>query len=188
MTIQDTIERECARRGLSSTKRQLLLGAGRHHEKRMGVDGDDQWGELTTVDSDPSTGAHVICDLDVLPYPLPDDRYDEVHAYEVLEHLGSQGDWRFFFAQFDELWRILKPDGLLFATVPSAQSPWAWADPGHRRIITANTLQFLCRAWYPDALAKTMASDYRTAFKGDWEIVNGHDDNDQLRFVMRALK
>lgn len=170
-------------------KRQLLLGAGRHHEKRMGVDGDDAWGDLVTLDSDPTTGANVIHDLDDLPYlHFVEGEFDEIHAYETLEHCGAQGDWRFFFAQFDELWRILKPDGLLFATVPSAQSPWAWADPGHRRLITANTLQFLCRAWYPDALAKTMASDYRAAFKGDWEIIAGHDDNDQFKFVMRAIK
>lgn len=169
-------------------KTQLLLGAGRHHDKRMGVDGDVAWGDLTTLDVDPTTGADVIHDLDALPYPFADSAFDEIHAYEVLEHCGSQGHWKFFFAQFDELWRVLKPDGLLFATVPSAQSPWAWADPGHRRLITADTLQFLCRAWYPDALANTMASDYRAAFKGDWQIVSGYDDNSQLRFVMRALK
>ena len=170
-------------------KTQLLLGAGRHHDKRMGVEGDAEWGELTTLDSDPTTGADVIHDLDDLPYlHFKDNEFDEVHAYETLEHCGSQGDWRFFFAQFDEFWRILKPGGMLFATVPSAQSPWAWADPGHRRLITANTLQFLSRAWYVGALANTMASDYRTAFVGDWEIVAGHDDNSQLKFVLRAIK
>jgi hypothetical protein len=170
-------------------KRQLLLGAGRHHDKRMGVDGDDQWGELTTLDSDPATGADVIHDLDDLPYlHFTDNQFDEVHAYETLEHCGSQGDWKFFFAQFGELWRILKADGLLFATVPSASSPWAWADPGHRRIITANTLQFLSRAWYAEALAKTMASDYRAALVGDWAPMGAHDDGEQLKFILRALK
>lgn len=170
-------------------KRQLLLGCGRHHDKRMGVEGDLAWGDLTTLDVDPRTGADVIHDLDDLPYlHFADNQFDEIHAYEVLEHCGAQGDWKFFFAQFDELWRILKPGGMLFATVPSAQSTWVWDDPGHRRRITANTLQFLCRAWYPDALANTMASDYRDAFKGDWRIVTGYDDNSQLRFVMEALK
>lgn len=170
-------------------KRQLLLGAGRHHDKRMGVDGDDQWGDLVTLDSDPSTGANVIHDLDDLPYfHFVGGEFDEIHAYEVLEHCGRQGDWRFFFAQFGEFWRILKPDGLLFATVPSAQSPWVWDDPGHTRRITANTLQFLCRAWYAEALAKTMASDYRGALVGDWTVLQAHDDDDQFRFVMRAQK
>lgn len=169
-------------------KRQLLLGCGRHHDKRMGVEGDTEWGDLVKLDSDPTTGADVVHDLDILPYPFKDNEFDEMFAFETLEHCGAQGDWRFFFRQFDEFWRILKPDGLLFATVPSAQSVWVWADPGHRRLITANTLQFLCRSWYPDALAKTMASDYRTAFVGDWSIIAGHDNNDQLKFVMRALK
>lgn len=171
-------------------KRQLLIGAGRHKGKRMGVEGDTEWGDLVTLDIDTATGADIVCDLDVLPYRhLADNEFDEIHAYEVLEHCGAQGDWRFFFAQFDEFWRALKPDGLLFGTVPKASSVWAWADPGHRRVILPETLNFLSRAWTADAVARSVASDYRGAFKGDWRV-EGTDDSDEhhTRFILRALK
>ena len=171
-------------------KRQLLIGAGRLQDKRMGVEGETVWGDLVTLDSDPRTGANVIHDLDDLPYlHFVEGEFDEIHAYEVLEHCGAQGDWRFFFAQFDEFWRMLKPDGLFFATVPNARSVWAWADPGHRRLILPETLNFLSRAWTATAVAETCASDYRGVFKGDWRV-EGTDTSDEhsFRFILRALK
>src|SRR3546814_6014455 len=74
--------------------------------------------------------------------------FDEVHAYEVLEHLGSQGDFRSFFAHFGEIYRALKDGGILFATVPAWDSVWAWADPSHRRVIAPETLVFLDQTQY----------------------------------------
>jgi SAM-dependent methyltransferase len=171
-------------------KRQLLIGAGRLQTKRMGVEGDDQWGDLVTLDNDPRTGANVIHDLDDLPYlHFVESEFDEIHAYEVLEHCGAQGDWRFFFAQFDEFWRILKPGGLFFASVPNARSVWAWADPGHRRVILPETLSFLSREWSATAVVDSCASDYRAAFRGDWKIEAGDNSHEhQFRFILRALR
>ena len=57
--------------------------------------------------------------MNKLPLPFDNDTFDEIHAYEVLEHVGKQGDYIFFFAQFSDLYRILKPNGLLVAMSPS---------------------------------------------------------------------
>jgi len=57
-------------------------------------------------------------------YQIREDFFDEVHAYEVLEHLGRQGDYRSFFATFANIYRVLVPGGLLLATVPSRYSGW----------------------------------------------------------------
>ena len=44
--------------------------------------------------------------------------------YEILEHTCQQDDWRLF---SQDLWRILRPNGLLFGSSP-IQS-WLWGDP-----------------------------------------------------------
>lgn len=118
----------------------------------------------------------------------PDSFYDELHAYEVLEHIGRQGDFRKFFAQFEEFWRILKPGGYFFASCPSYASPWAWGDPSHTRVITAGTLVFLSQEEYAKQVGRTAMSDFRFCYRADFETVFASDDNDTLLFILRAKK
>jgi SAM-dependent methyltransferase len=63
--------------------------------------------------------------------PFDDNTFDEIHAYEVLEHIGKQGDWMRILREWSEWWRILKPGGHLYASSPLWSSEWAWGDPGH---------------------------------------------------------
>jgi hypothetical protein len=110
-----------------------------------------------------------------------------VHAYEVLEHIGAQGDYKTFFAQFDEFWRILKPDGLMFVTVPMWDSVWAWGDPGHTRVINVGTITFLSRKMY-DNVGSSPMSDYRNDFVGDFQVLSIDESTDRFMFVLKALK
>lgn len=115
--------------------------------------------------------------------------FDEIHAYEVLEHIGAQGDFVQFFAQFRELWRILKPSGFLCATVPDYRSIWAFGDPGHTRVISAASLVFLSQRQYKNQLGKTAMSDYYYLLApADFEILNCRTEGEQMRFVLRAIK
>ncbi len=146
-----------------------------------------EWESLTTLDMDPSTGADVIHDLDDLPYPFDGNSFSEIHAYEVLEHCGRQGDWRFFFNQFYEFWRILEPDGLFVATVPMWNSPWAWGDPGHTRVISRQSLIFLEQAQYAQ-IGESPMTDYRPWWKGNFEMVGAPESEHKLAFILRAKK
>ena len=83
---------------------ELLVGCGNSRIKKLGF-GKLAWKELVTIDHDPNCGADIIHNLDETPWPVDDNAFDEVHAYEVLEHLGTQGDYRSFFAHFYEIWR-----------------------------------------------------------------------------------
>lgn len=161
----------------------LLLGAGNSRVKKLG--GGD-WISLVTLDMDLGTEPDVVHDLDVLPYPFETDQFAEVHAYDVLEHQGRQGDWRFFFAQFDELWRILKPGGRLYAIIPRHDSPWAWGDPGHTRVITAEQLGYLNRPHY-EQVGRTAMTDYRPFFKCDFDI-RGDKHAHHLHLELTAIK
>jgi hypothetical protein len=169
---------------------ELLIGCGHSREKHVRYGGRDQWDDLVTLDRYLECEPDVLHDLDVLPYPFGDDWFDEIHAYCVLEHCGRQGDWRFFFDQWTEFWRITKPGGTFHAIVPLYSSPWAWGDPSHTRIINPECLAFLSQQAYRDNDAKrTTMSDFRWYYKADWvalacEKLNG----DRLAFVLRANK
>ena len=119
---------------------------------------------------------------------MDDNAFDEVHAYEVLEHLGTQGDYRSFFAHFYEIWRALKDGGHLFATCPSYKSMWAWGDPSHKRIINAGSLSFLSQEQYELQIGTTAMTDFRWLWSGDLRCVHAEDDGEHFMFVLRAYK
>jgi SAM-dependent methyltransferase len=120
---------------------------------------------------------------------IRDNSFEEVHAYEVLEHLGSQGDARSFFWSFENVWRILKPGGHLFATVPSRYSAWLWGDPSHRRMICAESLLFLSQ----EAIAKNRAmgtamSDFSALWTRDFKVLSAQDNQQTFIFCLQAIK
>lgn len=164
--------------------RELLFGCGNSRRKLLGT---EDWDELVTIDHDPDCGADIIHDLEK-PLPFDDDSFDGVHAYEVLEHLGQQGDYEAFFAHFAEIWRVLKHGGHLYATVPSWRSEWAWGDPSHRRVITKGSIAFLSQGQYRDQIGKTAMTDFRWLWKGDFVPAFLDDDGHCFSFVLQAHK
>jgi SAM-dependent methyltransferase len=165
---------------------ELLIGCGNSRRKKLGLESLG-WTELVTMDQDPDCGADIVHDLEQ-PWPLDADRFGEVHAYCVLEHLGRQGDFRSFFATFGEAWRVLKPGGHLFGICPSWQSRWAWGDPSHTRIISECSLVFLDRTEYAKQVGKTSMTDFRWLWRGDFELVVAEDDGEHFSFCLRAHK
>lgn len=147
---------------------ELLIGAGHSREKRLYTTGKQAWTKLITLDMTPEVKPDVVHNLEDLPLPFEANTFEEIHAYEVLEHVGKQGDWKFFFAQFDDFARILKPGGLLIATSPNSTSPWVWGDPGHTRYMGPQVYTFLLRSEYEKQLGKTSMTDYRPYFVSDW--------------------
>jgi len=165
--------------------RELLLGCGRSRAKRMAL-GALTWSELTTLDYYPECQPDIVWDLNDTPWPFDDNTFDEVHAYEVLEHLGKQGDFPSFFAHFTEIWRILTPGGKLFASVPAITSPWLWGDPGHTRVISLESLTFLSQDEY--ARQTEVMTEYRHVYRADLRPVMARAEGDTFAFILEARK
>lgn len=190
---------------------ELLIGCGHARNKLIVPPGSSaEWRGLVTLDVNEQVMPDIRCDIDHVPWdpsyvhPVADYLFcdesetnqfhfrdscvDEIHAYEVLEHLGGQGKYHQFFWHFQEIWRVLKPGGYLCATVPSRYSPWLWGDPGHRRAILQETLIFLDQLNYIAQCGRTAMSDYRDVYKADFTCVKSTDDRTFHTFILQAIK
>jgi hypothetical protein len=192
--------------------KELLLGCGHSRTKRLGWP-QRTWNvnapnfeDLTTVDNVMECNPDLLGDLDCSIWQfqartlhavdcmddngttIKSDYFDEVHAYEVLEHLGRQGDYKSFFNTFYNIYRVLVPNGLLFATCPSRYSGWLWGDPGHTRAVIPQSLSFLDQANYAEC-GKTSRSDFRAVWSGDFKCELSSDaDKETHVFILRAIK
>lgn len=69
----------------------------------------------------------IVHDLDIVPYPFKNNTVDEIHLYHVLEHLQDP------IKKLEEIYRILKPGGVLHMRVPHFSSMGAFTDLTHIR-------------------------------------------------------
>lgn len=164
--------------------KELLIGCGANLSKKIQYT-TPNWQNLTTLDINPDHHPNVIWDLENIPLPFEDNSFDEIHAYEVLEHTGNQGDYKFFFNQFSDFWRILRPSGLFIGTCPAWNGHWAWADPGHKRIIQEETLFFLDQNNYTNTSTMT---DYRSIYRADFKVWQTFYQDDIFTFILKTNK
>src|SRR3546814_16055533 len=110
---------------MNSGKKILDLGCGTR--KRPGSVG---------MDINPATGADIIHDLEIFPYPFDDSTFDEIYVDNVLEHLDN------VIATMEELHRITKPGGLVKIIVHYFRARWAYIDPTQRNFFTTESFAY----------------------------------------------
>lgn len=167
--------------------KELHIGAGRQAEKSITFDGDTSFKNRITLDINPEHSPDVVWDLRQHPLPFADEEFDEIHAYEVLEHLATQGDYNFFFKEFNEYHRILAPGGRFFASVPAPNSPWAFGDPSHTRIFHPLWLTFLSQAQYEMQVGATAMSDFRYLYTADFKAIFAEIKEETFFFVLEKI-
>lgn len=167
----------------------LLIGCGASRVRRLPYGGRKEWNDLVTVDMNEDAKPDLVWDLNDPHLPFEDSTFDEIHAYDVLEHLGQQGDWRAFFSEWSEWYRLLKPDGVLCGLSPRWDSGWAFGDPGHRRIVGPECLVYLQQPQYTAQVGVTAMTDYRHVYQADFEPVEyGNLDAIGFMYVLKAVK
>jgi SAM-dependent methyltransferase len=132
---------------MTEQRQHLDLGCGQRPKNPYGYErvfGVDIRAGLTA----PGIEHIAAANLSVAAIPFESDRFDSVSAYDFFEHvprvvIDANGQTRFPFVQLmNEVWRVLKPGGLLYAVTPAYPHEKAFRDPTHVNIITAKTQRY----------------------------------------------
>jgi SAM-dependent methyltransferase len=89
------------------------------------------------IDWSPDTEADVVHDLDVLPWPLEDDSFDEILLQDVIEHLRDP------YGAFAEIHRVGRPGARVRLRTPHFSSALAYSDPTHVHYFSAAAIRAL---------------------------------------------
>ena len=90
------------------------------------------------MDKYPLPGISIVHDLEVSPWPFPDNSVEEIRAGHIIEHIKPWLTVHFF----NEMWRVLAPGGRAVVTTPVAGSPEYWQDPTHCNGFTKATFRY----------------------------------------------
>ncbi|MEA2283038.1 MAG: hypothetical protein QOK21_3645 [Solirubrobacteraceae bacterium] len=112
-----------------SERRKLNLGSGRQRDP-----------SAVNLDVTDATQPDVVHDLDVLPWPFPDARFDHVDAIDVIEHLEDT------LVAMREIHRVTRPGGTVKIVVPHFSSANAFTDPTHRSFFGFRSLDYVTGA------------------------------------------
>jgi hypothetical protein len=101
------------------------------------------------------------------------------------------------FSFWEDLYRVLKPKGWLYAECPHYTGIWAWSDPTHTRAISEHSFTFFNQDAY--RIPGSMISPYRVqcdfqfasvgAMSEGFKVLTAQDARDKaLRFALAARK
>lgn len=88
------------------------------------------------VDLVAETGPDVVHNLNRIPWPFPDNSFDQVHAYDVVEHLDD------VIATVQEIHRVCRPGAVVHITVPHFSCANAFRDPTHQHYFSALSFHY----------------------------------------------
>jgi SAM-dependent methyltransferase len=148
--------------------KHLDLGCGTRPKNPF--EHEDLYGVDIRADSAALSNATIAtANLSVSPIPFEDNYFDSVSAYDFFEHIPrvaidyANKTSRFPFIELmNEIWRVLKPNGILYAVTPAFPHEKALRDPTHVNIITSKTHRYFTT---PEVMARMYG------FEGEFKLV-----------------
>jgi hypothetical protein len=122
-------------------------------------------------------------DLELVPWPWPDDSVCEVILKHVLEHLGR--DPIVYLAIMRELYRVCQDGATIKIIVPHHRHEYFFNDPTHVRAVTAEGMglfsQRLNRKWLALGFANSPLALYHGV---DFELVETKNEPSDLWYLI----
>jgi SAM-dependent methyltransferase len=87
-------------------------------------------------------GVDVIHDLEVVPWPLESNAFDQVICSHIVEHVSDVG--RFM----SEVHRVCADGAKVHIDTPHFSSLESWRDPSHRQHLALHSFEFFCADGY----------------------------------------
>jgi SAM-dependent methyltransferase len=147
---------------------KLDLGSGGRH-----------FAGYVSLDRDPKTKPDVVCDIENR-FPFDDNAFDEVRAFHILEHVHTEKKTAVMY----EIWRVLKPGGIVEIEMPAFPHVQSVMDPTH--------LSFWCREsfWYYTADSKFHEAfrDRSTEPVPAFSVIESSQEGFLLRIKLKAVK
>ncbi len=130
--------------------------------------------------------ADLITDLNGA-WPWDDNSVDEIVAHDIIEHLTHK------IFTMNQLWRVLKPGGVVRIKVPTTDGPGAFQDPGHcchddkTEVLTTDGFRLFSELTGEEQVM-TLNPDTWEAEPSQIEKVHCYDfDGDMVRFSGRGI-
>jgi SAM-dependent methyltransferase len=138
------------------------------------------------VDLHADTDADVVHDLDVVPYPLEDDCFDQILLQDVIEHVREP------YVVMRELHRVGRSGARVHLRTPHFSSVLAYSDPTHRHAFSAAAIRALAEpgfAHYTSVRFRVVqvVLDLWTPYRlvGIQRLANAHADLYERYFAFR---
>src|SRR5437667_5581712 len=121
----------------------------------------------TGIDILPGNGVDIVHDLNKLPWPIEDNRFEQVVCSHVLEHLND------LVGTLNEIHRVSRNGARVEIITPHFSSLNSWEDPTHTRHFALRSFQFFDtqnKHCYTNRRMKTV--DVRLSFGGGlWDKI-----------------
>ena len=123
----------------------------------------------------------VVANLTLAPWPFDDNSVSFFRAHDIIEHLPNK------ISTMNEMWRCLKPNGLVEIVVPTTDGPGAFMDPTHVSFWHERSF-FYYEAGNP--YRERFARNYgiTAAFKVLTKVTERTQDGPKLTIVLKAVK
>jgi len=100
--------------------------------------GKNKFPGSTGVDINPKSDADIVTDIEK-KLPFPQNSFDLIYSSHTLEHISPK---KLVFI-LEEIWRVTKPQGEIFLTVPHFSGAGSYTNPTHQRMgFSSQTFNF----------------------------------------------